>query len=409
MTTNKRANSFFRFLSRKPIDPLTANRDRERDFDMKIDKVELSRLRMPLKIRFETSFGLIPFKDFLVVSVHSGNLTGYAESASLPYPVYNEETTGTISYILKEFLIPKLFSSESITHPSEIHELFKPIRRHNMAKAVLEGAIWDLYARHQGVSLARALGGEKREIEVGVSIGIEDTVEEVLEKVGKFTEEGYKKIKVKIKPGHDVKVIRAIREEYGPDLPLMADANSAYTLNDIHILKELDQYNLIMIEQPLAHDDIIDHAKLQKQLVTPICLDESIHTAEDARKAIELGSCKIINIKVGRVGGLTEAKKIHDLCKSNHIPVWCGGMLEAGIGRAHNIALSSLNNFSIPGDTSASDRYWAYDIVQPEIILSKPGKLEVPTSHGIGYEINKTIFDQYLINKETFTNELILQ
>jgi O-succinylbenzoate synthase len=355
---------------------------------MNIDKVEISRLKMPLKNQFETSFGRLTYKDFLVVSVHSGDFIGYAESASLPYPIYNEETTGTVSYILKEFLIPKLFSAKSIKHPTDIHELFMPIRRNNMAKA---------------------LGGHKSEIDVGVSIGIEDTVEKVLEKVEQFIGEGYKKIKVKIKPGHDVEVIRAIREQFGPNIPLMADANSAYSLNDVNILKQLDQFNLIMIEQPLAHDDIIDHAKLQKQLATPICLDESIHSVEDARKAIELGSCKIINIKVGRVGGLTEAKKIHDLCKSHNIPVWCGGMLEAGIGRAHNIALSSLDNFSIPGDTSASDRYWAYDIVTPEVMLSQPGRLQVPDSPGIGYEINEAVLNQYVIDKELFTKELILK
>jgi len=376
---------------------------------MNIDKVEISRLKMPLKQPFETSFGRLTFKDFLVVSIHSGDFVGYAESASLPYPIYNEETTGTVSYILKEFLIPKLFSVERIKHPTEIHRLFQPIRRNNMAKAVIDGAVWDLYAKHQGISLATALGGDKKEIDVGVSIGIEATVGKVLEKVERFIAEGYKKIKVKIKPGHDIEVVRAIREQFGPDVPLMADANSAYSLDDAPILKQLDQFNLIMIEQPLAHDDIIDHAKLQKQLSTPICLDESIHSVEDARKAIELGSCKIINIKVGRVGGLTEAKKIHDLCKSNNIPVWCGGMLEAGIGRAHNIALSALDNFSIPGDTSASDRYWAYDIVMPEIMLSQPGRLQVPDSPGIGYEINTSVFEQYLISKEHFTNELIVK
>ncbi|MFD0051493.1 o-succinylbenzoate synthase [Actinomycetes bacterium NPDC127524] len=376
---------------------------------MNIDKVEISRLKMPLKNQFETSFGRLTYKEFLVVSVHSGDFIGYAESASLPYPIYNEETTGTVSYILKDFLIPKLFSAKNIKHPNDIHELFMPIRRNNMAKAVLDGAIWDLYSKRQGISLATALGGHKSEIDVGVSIGIEDTVEKVLEKVEQFISEGYKKIKVKIKPGHDVELIRAIREQFGPNIPLMADANSAYSLHDVNILKQLDQFNLIMIEQPLAHDDIIDHAKLQKQLATPICLDESIHSVEDARKAIELGSCKIINIKVGRVGGLTEAKKIHDLCKSHNIPVWCGGMLEAGIGRAHNIALSSLDNFSIPGDTSASDRYWAYDIVTPEVMLSQPGRLQVPDSPGIGYEINQAVLNQYVIDKELFTKEMILK
>ncbi|WP_221563089.1 o-succinylbenzoate synthase [Alkalihalobacillus sp. TS-13] len=376
---------------------------------MIIDQINLYRLKMPLKNPFETSFGRLLFKDFHVVGVHCGELTGYAESTSLPYPVYNEETTGTVSYMLKEFLIPRLFSKKEIGHPKEVDELFSPIRRNNMAKAVLEGAVWDLFSKQEGIPLSRALGGQKDEIEAGVSIGIEASIEDVLAKVEKFMADGYKKIKVKIKPGFDVELIKAIRNRFGMDVPLMADANSAYTLDDIELLKEIDQYGLMMIEQPLAHDDIIEHATLQKQLQTPICLDESIHSAEDARKAIELGSCKIINIKVGRVGGLTQAIKIHDICQQNDIPVWCGGMLEAGIGRAHNIALTSLSNFTIPGDTSESNRYWERDIIKPEVTFKEPGKLSVPASSGIGYEVDEEALREYLVEESVIKNDQVLQ
>jgi o-succinylbenzoate synthase len=372
---------------------------------MKIEKVDLKRLNMPLKAPFETSFGRLTFKDFMVVSVHGDGFTGYGESVSLPFPVYNEETTGTVSYMLEEFLIPQLLDNE-INTPEDVSTLFHPIRRNNMAKAAIEGAVWDLFAKQKGITLAEALGGNKQEIDVGVSIGIEPSIEEVLSKVERFISEGYKKIKIKIKPGFDVEVIRAIREKFGDDVPLMADANSAYTLEDIEIIKALDQFNLMMIEQPLAHDDIIDHSLLQREISTPICLDESIHSVEDARKAIELGSCKIINIKTGRVGGLTEAKKVHDLCADKGIPVWCGGMLEAGIGRAHNIALTSLTNFTIPGDTSASDRYWEVDIVEPEVKLSAPGMLVVPSTPGIGYNINEEVLESFVIESKSFYSKL---
>lgn len=372
---------------------------------MKIEKVDLKRLNMPLKAPFETSFGRLTFKDFVVVSVHGDGFIGYGESVSLPFPVYNEETTGTVSYMLEEFLIPQLLDNEIHT-PEDVSTLFHPIRRNNMAKAAIEGAVWDLFAKQKGITLAEALGGNKQEIDVGVSIGIEPSIEEVLSKVERFISEGYKKIKIKIKPGFDVEVIRAIREKFGDDVPLMADANSAYTLEDIEIIKALDEFNLMMIEQPLAHDDIIDHSLLQREISTPICLDESIHSVEDARKAIELGSCKIINIKTGRVGGLTEAKKVHDLCADKGIPVWCGGMLEAGIGRAHNIALTSLSNFTIPGDTSASDRYWEVDIVEPEVKFSAPGKLGVPSTPGIGYNINEEVLESFVIESKSFYSKL---
>ncbi|WP_124727915.1 o-succinylbenzoate synthase [Staphylospora marina] len=355
---------------------------------MRIERVELRRIRTPMRFRFETSFGEETQKETILVSVHADGLAGYGESTAMSRPVYNEETTSTVWYVLERFLIPLLFSRE-ISHPDEVSELFAPIRRHFMAKAALEGAVWDLWAKRQGIPLARALGGEKTAIDVGVSIGIEPTVEQVLRHVDRFLSEGYKKIKVKIKPGFDVKVIESIRKEFGDGVPLMADANSAYTLEHIDVMKELDQYGLIMIEQPLAHDDIIDHAKLQRELTTPICLDESIHTVEDARKALELESCRIINIKVGRVGGLTPARKIHDLCLERGIPVWCGGMLEMGVGRAHNIAVTSLPGFTIPGDTSASSRYFERDITIPAIELSAPGTLAIPDGPGIGYDLDE--------------------
>lgn len=303
--------------------------------------------------------------------------------------------------MMEKFLIPRLLS-HPIETPEDVDRLFAPIRRNNMAKSALEGAIWDLYCKQKGISLAKALGGNKSVIDVGISIGIEPTVDEVLQKVERALGDGYKKIKVKIKPGFDVQVIRGIRERFGADVPLMADANSAYTMEHLDLMKELDQYGLIMIEQPLAHDDIIDHAKLQAQLKTPICLDESIHNVEDARKAIELGSCGIINIKIGRVGGLTESKRIHDLCQSHGIPVWCGGMVESGVGRAHNVAITSLPNFTIPGDTAASSRYWDQDIIEPSVELVAPGQLAVPEGPGIGYSVNQQAVGKYVIRSANF-------
>lgn len=368
---------------------------------MNIERVELQHLQMPLKFRFETSFGSTTLKDFLLVSVYGDGEVGYGESVAMPDPFYNEETTETVWYMLEKFLIPRLLANPVET-PEEVARLFAPIRRNNMAKSALEGAVWDLYCKQKGISLAKALGGSRSVIDVGISIGIEPTVEEVLEKVGQYLDEGYKKIKVKIKPGFDVQLIRGIRERFGDQVPLMADANSAYTLDQIDIMKELDQYGLIMIEQPLAHDDIIDHAQLQAVLSTPICLDESIHTVEDARKAIELKSCGIINIKIGRVGGLTEAKRIHDLCQAQNIPVWCGGMVESGVGRAHNVAITSLPNFTIPGDTAAASRYWDEDIVEPGIELIAPGELAVPDGPGIGYKLNQQAVGKYVLRSANF-------
>ncbi len=366
---------------------------------MEINKISLQRIKLPLKSSFETSFGKVTEKD-------SGDKVGFAESVAMPFPIYNEETTGTVWHMLETYLIPKLLENE-IKEPKDFSELFSYIRRNNMAKAALEMAIWDLYSKQKGQTLSTALGGNRSEIEVGVSIGIENNIETLLNKVAGFLEDGYKKIKVKIKPGWDIKPLEAIRKKFGEQIPLMADANSCYSLDDLQLLKELDQFNLMMVEQPLAHDDIIDHAKLQDALTTPICLDESIHSVEDARKAIEINACKIINIKVGRVGGLFEAIRMHNLCEENNIPVWCGGMLETGIGRAHNIAIASLSNFSIPGDTSASSRYFDKDIILPEVKLSKAGTIIVPEQPGIGFEVNQEFINQLTVNQKEFIRDKV--
>ncbi|RNB70250.1 o-succinylbenzoate synthase [Brevibacillus panacihumi] len=368
---------------------------------MKLERIDLQRIKIPLRTPFETSMGVETHKECILVRAYSGAHVGFGESVAMDVPVYNEEDVDTVWYMLEKYLIPQLFTRE-IEHPDEVSRIFSWMRRNHMAKAALEGAVWDLYAKKQGLSLSQALGGSRTSIDVGVSIGIEPTIEKLLQRVEGFIRDGYKKIKVKIKPGFDVEPMRAIRQKFGPDVPLMADANSAYTLNDLEMLKELDEFGLIMIEQPLAHDDIIDHAALQRELKTPICLDESIHTVEDARKAIGLGSCKIINIKIGRVGGLTEAKRIHDLCQAHGVPVWCGGMLEAGIGRAHNIAIASLANFSIPGDTSPSNRYFVEDIVTPMIDFAKPGVLSVPTAPGIGFSINEAAILSSLVEHKSY-------
>ncbi|MED3498311.1 o-succinylbenzoate synthase [Brevibacillus agri] len=372
---------------------------------MKIERVDLQRIKIPLTAPFVTSMGLETHKECILVRAYSGTHVGFGESVAMDVPVYNEEDVDTVWYMLEKYLIPQLFSRE-IEHPDEVSQIFSWMRRNQMAKSALEGAVWDLYAKMNGMSLSRALGGTRTTIDVGVSIGIEPTIEKLLARVDSFIRDGYKKIKVKIKPGFDVEPIRAIRHTFGPDVPLMADANSAYTLADIDMLKQLDDFGLIMIEQPLGHDDIIDHASLQRELKTPICLDESIHTVEDARKAIELGSCRIINIKVGRVGGLTDARKLHDLCAAKGVPVWCGGMQEVGIGRAHNIAIASLANFTIPGDTSPSHRYFTEDVVTPMIDFVSPGVLAVPTGAGIGYTINEAAILRALVqHKSYFANQ----
>ncbi|CAM3667721.1 o-succinylbenzoate synthase [Aeromicrobium ponti] len=368
---------------------------------MKVTEVLLRHMKMRMKAPFTTSFGTFQDKEFLLLEAKDENgLSGWGESVAFHSPWYNEETLKTNWHMLEDFIIPDLLNKE-IRHPDEVSEKLSYIRKNNMAKSAFEGAVWDLYAKQQGISLAKALGGTASNIEVGISIGIQDTVAVLLKLIEEHVNEGYKRIKVKIKPGWDVDVMREIRKHF-PDVQLMADANSAYRLEDIELLKQLDEFDLMMIEQPLASDDIIDHATLQRELKTPVCLDESIHSYEDARKAIELGSCKIINIKIGRVGGLTESRRIHDLCQERGIPVWCGGMLESGIGRAHNIALTTLSNFVMPGDTAASSRYWEKDLIKPEVTVDN-GMIRVPEKAGLGYEPDLETIKQFTVSEKSYS------
>lgn len=371
--------------------PLPQLGERARTFSrltpVTIERVILRELSMPLKTPFETSFGREDSHDFVLVEVaarvNGEVLSGWGEAPVMRRPLYNEETVATAWHVLEDFFATFVLG-KTFADPMEVAEALRPFRRHYMAKSALEAAVWDVEARALGLPLAKLLGGAKERIPVGVSVGIQKTEADLLRVVEGYLAEGYRRIKVKIKPGYDVEPIATLRKHFG-DIPLMADANSAYTLADLPLLKELDAFGLMMIEQPLGHDDIIDHATVQRALATPICLDESIASAEDARKAVELGACRIINIKVPRVGGLTEALRIHDLCLNHGVPVWCGGLLESGIGRAQNIAVTTLPGFTLPGDTSGSSRYWREDIIEPEVTVSVDGYITVPTTPGLGY------------------------
>lgn len=370
---------------------------------MKIKEIKLHQLLMTMKNPFTTSFGTQQKRFVTIVeAIDEDGLSGFGECVSGEDPLYSEEFMDATLIALKKYFGPLVINKE-ISHPDEVWEIYKPFKRNNMAKASIEGAIWDLYAKKKGITLAEAMGGTKKEVDVGVSLGLEDTDELLLERLGEKVEEGYKRIKVKIKPGRDVEMVRKIREVY-PEIPLMVDANSAYTLDDIDILKALDEFNLMMIEQPLMAGDIIDHAKLQKQIKTPVCLDESIDSYESAAAAIELGSCEIINVKVGRVGGITQSIKIHDLAEKHNIPLWCGGMLEAGVGRLHNVAITTLSNFTLPGDTASSSRYWFEDIITPEVVAEN-GVVKVSEKPGIGAEVDFGKMEQYLVKTETITED----
>ena len=365
-----------------------------------IEKVNLHIIDVALKAPFTTSFGTMYSREVCIVEVvDQSGLSGWGETVTGNEPDYNEETTVTAVHMLEKFLIPTILKKE-IAHPDEVFDMFHFVRRNHMAKAAIETAIWDIFAKKNSQSLHQVLGGVKEKIEVGKSIGIQPTPAHLVDKVDQYLHEGFKKVKMKIAPGKDLQYVRAVREKF-PDVPLMADANSAYTLNDIEHLKKLDEFGLIMIEQPLAHDDLIDHAKLQKNLATPICLDESVYSYETTKKAIELGSGRIVNIKMGRVGGLRESKRIHDLCRDNNIPVWCGGMLETGVGRAHNIQMTTLSNFTLPGDTAPSQHYWDEDIITPEVTMDD-GVIEVPNGVGIGYEVDRNKLKKKLVHSISF-------
>ncbi|WP_020007308.1 o-succinylbenzoate synthase [Salinicoccus albus] len=368
---------------------------------MNIKEIKMHQLVMNLKSHFTTSFGSQQERFITIIeAVDDQGVSGFGECVSGEDPLYSEEFMDASLIAMKKYFGP-LVIHNTINHPDDVWELFKPFKRNNMSKAAIEGAVWDLYAKQQQQPLADVIGGSKSEVDVGVSLGLEDTDNALLEKVGEKVEEGYKRIKVKIKPGRDVDMVRKIRDKFG-DIPLMVDANSAYTLDDIEVLKELDAFDLMMIEQPLAAGDLIDHAKLQKQLTTPVCLDESIDSYEAAAGAIELGSCEIINVKVGRVGGITQSIKIHDLAQKHGIPLWCGGMLEAGVGRFHNVAITTLPNFTLPGDTASSGRYWYEDITTPEVIAEN-GVVTVIDKPGIGAAVDFDKMQQYLKKTEVIT------
>lgn len=356
---------------------------------MRIERIELRLVRLPLVRFFETSFGRIHDRSFVLVTVQENGTTGVGECVADANPFYSSETTRTAWHIIADFIAP-LVLDRAFPHPRDVFAALSRIRGHQMAKAAVEMAAWDLFARQQDRPLAEVLGGSpeiiKRGIQSGVSIGIQDSLEELADRVEVELAAGYRRIKIKIKPGWDVDAVRLLRDRFD-DIPLMVDANAAYGLRDAAHLKQLDAYELMMIEQPLDYDDIVDHARLQAQIRTPVCLDESLPTARVAEEALAIGACRIINIKPGRMGGYAPSIRLHDIAVEHGCPVWHGGMLESGIGRAHNIHLSTLPGFSLPGDVAASRRYFAPDLIDPEIELRADGTIAVPTGAGIGVAI----------------------
>ena len=365
-----------------------------------IQSIELREIRLPLVHFFETSFGRTTERRIVLARVtDKSGAEGWGECTAGEGPFYSNEWTETGWATLVEFLAPMVLRKE-VESAAHVFKLMKPVRGHRMAKATLETACWDLEAKNAGVPLWKHLGGTRSEISCGVSIGIQDTPDALIEKIRKEVNAGYQRIKIKIKPGWDLKIVERVRKEF-PEIRLMGDANSAYKLSDVPLFQQLDQFKLMMLEQPLAHDDIFDHAVLQRQIQTPVCLDESICSAEDACHAIQLESCRIINIKLGRVGGHAEAKRVEQVARDNEIPVWCGGMLESGIGRAHNIAMSTLAGFTLPGDVSASARYWEEDIIEPPVTISERGTIKAPEAPGIGFNVNVKRIEALTVRKET--------
>jgi o-succinylbenzoate synthase len=367
---------------------------------MRIKQINLYTISMPLKTPFYTHLQNVSEREAIIVElIDQDGVKGYGEAVAFSSPWYTEETIKTCYHMMVDFLIPMLKKS-AIQHPKEAWSLFTPVRRNHMAKASLETALWDLYAKQQGVALASLIGGSQSQIPAGAVVGA-SSIKDALKQIERFALEGYKRVKLKIKPENDYEFLSEVRKNF-PTIPLLADANSAYTLQDINQLKALDDFHLMMIEQPLGFDDIREHAKLQKELKTPVCLDESIHSLEDVKSAIEQKSCQIINIKISRVGGLKAAKDIYDLCLAHDIKVWVGGMIEFGISKAHNIAFASLPGFSIPGDISSSSRYWEEDVVTPEIKVEK-GHIHVPTTPGIGFTLNGKRLEKVLLHKNSFS------
>jgi len=366
---------------------------------VKIDEIILREVGMRLKGPFETSFGTICGRRIALVEVRCDGISGWGEVTAAEGPFYNSETTDIAWIVLCNFVAPLLLG-KNIKTASEVMQLLEPIRGHEMAKAALETALWDVEARQKGLPLWRLLGGTRPEIACGVSLGIRHDPQELIGAVEKELKDGYQRIKIKIKPGKDLDFVSAVRKQF-PKTRLMADANSAYRLADAEFLRKFDAFELMMIEQPLEWDDMYHHSKLQTLLKTPICLDECIHNPDHAEAALNMGACRIINIKLGRVGGHSHARQIEELCRSRGVPVWCGGMLETGIGRAHNIAMSTLSGFVLPGDVSASQRYWDEDLIEPEVQVTPSGTIRVPTAPGIGYTVRTKRVEQLTTRLET--------
>lgn len=368
---------------------------------MKITNIELREIRLPLVHFFETSFGRTTERRILIMRVvDEDGAEGWGECTAGENPFYSEEWTDSAWSAIESYVIPMIIGREVET-AAGVSDLMTQVRGNRMAKATLETALWDLEAKRAGVPLWKHLGGVHSEIPCGVSIGIQDSLEQLIHKIEREVAAGYQRIKIKIKPGWDVSVVEKVRTRF-PDISLMVDANSAYTLADAELLQMLDEFRLLMIEQPLAYDDMHNHAQLQRQTKTPLCLDESIRSSADAHAAIETGACRIINLKLGRVGGHSEAQRVEDVCRKSNIPVWCGGMLEAGIGRAHNIAMATLAGFTLPGDVSASSRYWKEDIIEPPVTVSPHGTITPSQRPGIGYEINLQRINSLTTRQQSF-------
>jgi O-succinylbenzoate synthase len=366
-------------------------------FHVKIEALVLRHLRMPLKSPFETSFGREVDRDCVLLELRGEGLVGYGECVASSFPGYNYETVGTAWHIITEFIAPKILLAD-IAEPGQFPALVAGVRGHNLAKAGVEMALWDVFGKAVGKSLAEMLGGRQSRVQVGVSVGIQSSPSTLVDVVRRYIDEGYGRIKLKIKPGRDVADAQAVRTAF-PDVRLQVDANSAFTLDSSESLRPLDELGLLLIEQPLPEDDIWDHRRLQRTFKTAICLDESILSARHARYAIEMGACRIINIKAGRVGGLTEAIAVHDYCREHQVPVWCGGMLETGVGRASNLALASLPGFTLPGDISASDRYYAKDITEGTFALNADSTIDVPTRPGLGINIDAGVLNRFTLAK----------
>lgn len=361
---------------------------------MRIDRIDIIRVLNPFKHPFQTSFTKFENRDALLVKIYSEGLVGWGECKAFYGPFYNPEDNGTVFHILKNMIIPKILHQE-VESPEAFMESFSYIKGNRLAKAAIENALWELMVQRTGKSLKTLLGGTQKEIKVGVSLGIEKDINVLFKEIYQYLEQGYHRTKIKIHPGKDIEVIKAIRKEFG-DIPLTVDANSAYTLKDIDLFKEMDQYQLQYIEQPLGEEDIVDHAALQKEIETPVCLDESVVSYEVAEAAIRLGSCKVINIKSSRCGGVYEGKRIHDLCVAHGIPVWCGGMTELGIGRAQNVSFASLPGFTeLAHDVAAANRYFDEDITSPMVDITYRCTIIVPDEdNGIRYEVDEKQIDK---------------